>query len=343
MPTANTVKRTGSSGIVRAAAVVCCASAMMFFSLGAEPASAAHFDYVLDANSYQQVWNQAKNWALVSGVDDGDNGYPDGTDTFTIDRSTVPGAQAKATRLAIEGAPPTSVAKITGISGPADGWEDIVIKSTDFTLGDLEVPSTDGTVFDIREERDKSLTINGVISGPGNLMLWRSGGFCDGVQDDELITITGSVPNTITGEIRLYNQNGSGQPSYWVADKVGAFGQTAKLTLEGRSGSGIASLQFTANTMGGEGAIDDDATEFYIGASGILSVDGGVNENIGSGKLLIDLEGTGTFTTVPDGVYDSSAAWVTGDGTITVIPEPCTLALLSTALAFGCWRRRRKQ
>ena len=215
----------------------------------------------------------------------------------------------------------------------------------------------------LQEERDKSLTINGIISGPGALQLRRSGGFSDGVTPDELITITGSSPNTITGEIELYNDNdegltpgATGEPSFWVADKVGAFGQTSKLTLRGVErffggsdhNSGIASLQCTANTIGGEGAIDDDATELYVGLFGVLSVDAGVNEVIGSGKMFIDLLGTGSFTTVADGTYDNSEAWIIGDGTITVgaavIPEPSTLimAILGLLGLMGFRRRRRR-
>jgi hypothetical protein len=152
----------------------------------------------------------------------------------------------------------------------------------------------------------------------------RDGGFSDGVDPDELITITGTEPNTITGTIRLWNSTNKaapeGQPCYWVADKVGAFGQTSELTLEGRAGTsgGIASLRITANTVGGEGAIDDDATVFYIGAKGVLNIDAGVNEKVGEGNLWIDLEGTGTYIEVAPGTYTNTEAWIEGDGSITV-------------------------
>lgn len=190
-----------------------------------------------------------------------------------------------------------------------------------------------------------------MISDDGDLLLSRSGGFSDGIDPDELITLTGSSPNTISGSIRLWNSNNDGgnpQPSYFVADKVGAFGQATTLTLEGRAGAngGPASLQFTANTVGGEGAIDDDATALYIGAKGVLSMDAGVNEVIGSGNMFIDLAGTGTYTEVPDGVYINSEAWITGDGAVTVgvVPEPSTFALATLGLLglLGFVRRRRR-
>ena len=53
--------------------------------------------------------------------------------------------------------------------------------------------------------------------------------------------------------------------------------------------SGVASLQITANAIGGEGAIDDDATTVYIGAEGVLDIVAGVTEKIGIGNLFIDI------------------------------------------------------
>ena len=37
-----------------------------------------------DGQNFQQQWGKSENWTLVSGVDDGDNGYPDGADTSLI-------------------------------------------------------------------------------------------------------------------------------------------------------------------------------------------------------------------------------------------------------------------
>lgn len=274
--------------------------------------TAAHFTYDLVDDSFQQLWSDPGYWTLDSGVDDGGNGYPDGTDTFSMDRSPT---TSTSTRLAIEGGPPFAVA---GISGKGGNQSDIVLKFGDFTLGDLEVQTSTDT-FSILSERDRNFTITGVISGSGHLELVRAGSFSDGVDPDELTTITGAAPNTITGNIRLYNSNGAGEPSYWVADKVGAFGQAPELKLEGRAGlSGVASLQITSNALGGEGAIDDDATSVYLGAESILSMDSGVDEKIGAGKLLIDLNGTGTYSEVPVGIYDQTEDWITGDGTVTV-------------------------
>ncbi len=284
--------------------------------------------------TFEQRWNEPTIWQLVSGVDDGGDGIPNGTDSIIVDRTALAN---NATRLSNEGMPDHEVAKVTGTGAPGN---DIVLKqSSNVTIGDLEVlPSANA--FTIFEERDQPLTINGVISGSGPLEIIRNAGFSNGVQrpdpitgEDEIILITGGSPNTFTGELFLGNSNGGGEPTYFVADKVGAFGEASLLTLASiNAGSSFAELQFTANTVGGEGAIDDDATQVFIGSKGLFNVDAGVNEFIGSGNLFIDLAGTGTFSAVPNGVYDSSAPWIIGQGLVTVgapIPEPTTLSLVA--------------
>lgn len=327
------MNRKSLAMVALAAALVCCTFA----------SQAGAADFVFDANnaggvSHEQRWSQPGNWVYVSGVDDGIAGIPDGADTFTIDRNPY---GSSSSRLANSSMPTNhSVAKITGTGAPGN---DIVLKMKDVTIGDLELLAS-ASAFQIYEERDCDLTINGVISGAGNLELSRAGGFCDGVTQDEIILITGANPNTITGEMRLVNLNAKpieeAQPSFWVADKVGAFGQTSKLTLES-AGNAIASLQLTANTAGGEGAIDDDATDVYLGNLAVLDVADGVDEFIASGKLFTNLDGSG-YVAVPDGIYDSSAAWVTGAGTVTVgVPEPATMGLLAFG-ALAVIRRRRR-
>ncbi|MFT4546200.1 MAG: hypothetical protein ACI8XO_003214 [Verrucomicrobiales bacterium] len=288
-----------------------------------------------DGQSFQQQWGSPTNWNLVSGVDDGGNGYPDATDTFTMDRTTLAN---NSTRLTTESAP-GSLNFVAGITGTGTGNQDIVFKSRDFTIGDLTVLAS-ANPFTIREERDKSLTINGVISGAGGLRLLRSGSFSDGVDPDELFTIGGSSLNTITGPIHLFNDNAA-QPGFWVADKVGAFGQSSEVTLEGNSGAtGIQSLRITTSAIGGEGAIDDDATIFRVGRQGLLSIDAGVNEAIGEGNLFVDLLSDGTYTEIAPGTYNNSEAWITGDGTVTVIPEPSSFALVALGV-LGLMRRKR--
>ena len=281
-----------------------------------------------DGANYQQLWANPVNWTLVSGEDDGLNGFPDGEDTFTIDRTGVVG---NPTRLTNEG---VTIGSVAGITGTGTGNQDIVFKhGGNNTIEDLTLLAS-AEPFHIREERDRSLTISGVISGTGDLLLSRSGGFSDGVDEDELITITGDEPNTITGAIQLWNASGE-QPSYWVADKVGAFGQSSVLTIFGNPGAtGVASLQFTLNTSGGEGAIDDDATSLFIGAQGVLNMDAGVNEVIGVGKLFTDLEGTGTYTEVEPGTYNNSVDWIIGEGTVTVGASSSSFAITEIAYAL---------
>jgi hypothetical protein len=295
--------------------------------------------------SFEQRWSEPTIWNLISGVDDGGDGIPNGTDTFIINRTALANGN---TDLSNEGMPDHSIAKITATGAPG---RDIVLKqAANLTIGDLEVlPGT--AAFTIFEERDQPLTINGVLSGSGDLEIIRSGSFSNGVQrpdpnsgEDEIILFTGSSPNTYTGNLLLANANGNAsdpQPNYFVADKVGAFGEAATLTLETTNANGgPAELQLTANTIGGEGAIDDDATEVYIGLKGVLNVDAGVNEVLGSGNLFVDTTGTGTYTVVPDGVYTSTESWIIGGGTVTVIPEPTSLALLGLG-GLAMARRRR--
>jgi hypothetical protein len=311
--------------IGRTSALACCLVA-------AQSVHAAEYELLLtegltgqDGNdvTFEQRWNEPTIWNLLSGTDDGGDGIPNGTDTFIINRNALANGN---TDLSNEGMPDHSIAKITATGAPG---RDIVLKQgANVTIGDLEVLASPDT-FLIFEERDQPLTINGVLSGPGDLHIQRAGAFSNGVQrvdpnsgEEELITFTGTAPNTYTGNLLLTNSNGNAtdpSPAYFVADKVGAFGEAASLTLQStNANSGPAEIQFTANTIGGEGAIDDDATSVLIGSKGVFNVDAGVNEVIGSGLLSIDLFDTGSPTIVADGTYDNTVDWIIGDGTITV-------------------------
>ena len=50
-----------------------------------------------DGQGHQQLWTIPGNWKLESGVDDGSNGYPDGADTFAIDRTANLGGSSRLT------------------------------------------------------------------------------------------------------------------------------------------------------------------------------------------------------------------------------------------------------
>jgi len=313
-------------------------AALLACSGAAAPAWAAEFTMLNDpslSTGFEQRWNHPAVWSLTSGVDDGANGIPDGLDTFTIDRN-VGGYPAANTDLSNEGMPTHSIAGITATGAPG---RDIILKYTgDLTIGNLHVlPSA--SVFEIAEERTRDLTINGVISGSGDLLFSRSGSFSVAAPGDEII-ITGASPNTFSGTMRFYNSSadtaGNADGGYWVADKVGAFGQASTLTIDGNPNCIVSQLILTTNTIGGEGAIDDDATVVYLGTKGEFNVAAGVNEVIGSGKLFV------LGNQIGDGVYNNSESWITGDGSITVgvVPEPTSLALLGLGGLLIARRRR---
>ncbi len=307
-----------STAAICLAAATCPAQAAVFEMLTTEGLNSTTTPTGLDV-TFEQRWREPTIWNLVSGVDDGGDGIPNGLDEIIVDRTALANGN---TDLSNEGMPDHSIAKLTGVGAPGT---DIVFKqSANVTIGDMEILASADRFF-INEERDQPLTINGVLSGSGDLEINRNGGFSNGVQrvdpvtgEEELILFTGAAPNTYTGNLFLTNGSGS-QPAYFVADKVGAFGQAATVNLRStNAGSLEAELQLTDNTIGGEGAFDDDATEVYLGSKAVLNVDAGVNEIIGSGKLFIDLLNTGTFTMVPDGLYTNAEDWIIGDGTITV-------------------------
>ena len=77
------MKTTLSRTTLSTAAALTCALAM--------PAGAAEFLMLNDpslSTGFEQRWNDTDIWSLQSGVDDGANGIPDGTDTFIINRNT---------------------------------------------------------------------------------------------------------------------------------------------------------------------------------------------------------------------------------------------------------------
>lgn len=232
---------------------------------------------------FEARWGITDYWSITEGTDDGTVGIPDGNDSFVIDRNPNP---VNETKLTLDGGgvpSPLTVSKITATGAPGI---DIQGKTFGFTVGDLELRSSLDS-FHINQERDQSLIINGLISGPGDLVLSRNGGFSDGgVTPDEVFLLGGSSPNTMTGSLSFLNLSNGAQPSFWVADKVGAFGQASNMTISvngTEGGTSIAQLVLTANTIGGEGAIDDNATSVFMGLNAEFNVADGVNEVIGTG------------------------------------------------------------
>lgn len=305
-----------------------------------QSAAAAEFTFETASPTFFEArWGITDYWSIVpaTGADDGTVGIPDGLDTLVIDRNPNP---VNATKLTLDGGGTPQPLTVAGITATGAPGIDIQIKTFDLIVGDLELLAS-GEAFVINNERDADLIINGVISGAGDLVLSRNGGFsAGGVTSDEVISFGGTSPNTMTGSLSLLNLSNGAQPSFWVADKVGAFGQASDLTLEVNGtggGTNIAQLVITTNAIGGEGAIDDDATQVTLGLNAEINVAAGVNEVIGSGLLTV--EGLGV---IDDGFYNNSESWISGDGNVTVgvIPEPSSFALLGLGGLLIARRRR---
>lgn len=86
------------------------------------------------------------------------------------------------------------------------------------------------------------------------------------------------------------------------------------------------------------GAIADDATLTLTGAksskvSGKLNVNAGIDEVVGA--LIVD------GSSIGPGTYNSSESWLAGSGTVTVLPEPSSLALLGLGGVLMTVRSRR--
>lgn len=305
------------------------------YVLSGQSIGAATFDFLVASPTFfEGQWGITDYWAIQGGTgpDDGTADIPDGLDTLIIDRNPNP---VNGTKLVLDGGGTPQPLTVAGITATGAAGIDIEIKTFDLIVGDLQViPSAEA--LDIHNERDQDLIINGVLSGSGDLVLSRAGGFSDGVTSDEVIRLGGTSPNTFSGSLSLLNTSNGAQPSFWVADKVGAFGEASSILIAVNGtggGTNIAQLVLTANAIGGEGAIDDDITSVELGLNAEFNVAAGVDEVIGSGLLTVD--GVGV---VADGTYDNTESWITGDGTITV-GSPSTDVLISsfTEVGGGVW------
>lgn len=151
------------------------AIACSVFALMNQAAPAALFSFRIDnavtnfglptneGQNFQQLRTNPVNWISVNGEDDGLNGFPDGANTFTMDRTVLVNNSTRPTNEGV------TIGIVAGSTGKGPRNQDIVFKHGGHNfIGDLTLLNSPDP-FHIREERDKSLTISGVISGSGSL------------------------------------------------------------------------------------------------------------------------------------------------------------------------------
>jgi hypothetical protein len=250
-------------------------------------------------------WQVSGNWTLVSGTDDGGNGYPDGTDEALFDNlSPIPSGALTNT--------PTSVATVTlnGFTGTVQIGADLICGDLDISTGTLQINSVvDLSVTNTTTINGGTLTLNnpgmqhslgvftlssGTFNGPssGSVQLVQltsatiSGGTFNGnggdytIDQNQQLAILGGTFNAGSGTYDLsINQSSNGNFNITVFNRTG-----------GTFNRGTSSFTVTVNA-GGTGT--KTATLTASAATGFHNLT--ITSNT-SGTRTVNFAGGGTFT-----------------------------------------------
>jgi hypothetical protein len=231
-------------------------------------------------------WQDSGNWIQVgSGTDDGNNGYPDGTDEALFDNlSPIPSGALTNT--------PASVATVT-----LNGFTGTVQINSGVDLTVTNTTTINGGTLTLNDPNDQhSLGVfalsSGTFNGPssGSVQLTSatiSGGIFNGnggdytIDANQQLAISGGTFNAGSGTYNLsINQSGPGNFNIIVFDRTGGtFNRgTSSFTVTVNAGStGTKTATLTAS----------DATGFHN-----LTI---TSNNSGSGRVVA-FSGSGTFT-----------------------------------------------
>lgn len=174
----------------------------------------------------------------------------------------------------------------------------------------------------------EGVTFNNLVSGAASIT--KTGG--------ATLSFEGSTANTFSGGITINSGLVQGM-------KSGAFG-TGDVHVEETSGTTTAQLEIT------DGVIDaiHDSSFLYLGSffDGLtnfstVTLGTGVNETIAGLYLDNVLQSAGTWGATGSGATHINDDWFSGNGILTVVPEPSASGLIFAAIGitFTFARRRR--